>query len=90
MFCLAYWGGRLATEGHFSAALETLKRAQQESSLVRDPNLRAYTVVEIARGQARADSTEEATQSLAEAESIALAQYRHGWSGAVLLKPLWT
>lgn len=35
--CLAYWGGKLASEGLFSAALETLKRAHQESSLVKGP-----------------------------------------------------
>lgn len=79
--CLAYWGGKLATEGQFNAALENLKRAHQESSLVKDPNLREYRLEEIARGQARAGSTDEAAQSLAEAESIALA--RHGWSGTV-------
>jgi len=81
--CLAYWGGKLASEGLFSAALETLKRAHQEASLVKDPYLRAHTLEEIARGQGRAGRTDEATQSLAEAESIASARYRHGWSGTL-------
>ena len=48
-----------------------------------DPHTQAYTLEEIARGQARAGGTDEAKQSLAEAESVVLAQYRHGWSGTV-------
>jgi hypothetical protein len=74
--CLAYWGGRLATEGQFSTALEILRRAHQESSLVLDIVVRAYTLKEIARGQAKADSMGDASQSLAEAETLALAEHK--------------
>ncbi len=81
--CLAYWGGKLATEGQFNAALEMLRRAHQEASLLLDSHVRASTLEEIAMGQARAGAKEEATQSLAEAESIALARYRQGWSGPI-------
>lgn len=93
--CLAYWGGRLATEGQFSTALEILRRAHQESSLVLDMVVRAYTLKEIARGQAKADSMGDASQSLAEAETLALAEYkiRRGWTSIprelVELTPFW-
>ena len=74
--CLAYWGGQLATEGQTGTALEILRRALRESRLIMDLNLRAYTLEEVARGQARAGSMNEATRSLAEAKPIALAAYR--------------
>ena len=74
--CLAYWGGQLAAEGQIGAALEILRRAHKESRLIVDLNLRAYTLEEVARGQAQAGSMNEATRSLAEAEPIALAAYR--------------
>jgi len=86
--CLAYWGGQLANEGQANAALEVLSRAHQESSLVLDLTVRAYTLEQVAVGQARAESMNEATRSLAEAEPIALAAYRkikahHGWTSIV-------
>jgi tetratricopeptide (TPR) repeat protein len=74
--CLSYWGSQLAAEGQIGAALEILTRAHKESRLIVDLNLRAYTLEEIARGQAQAGSMNEATRSLAEAEPIALAAYR--------------
>jgi len=86
--CLAYWGGQLANEGQANAALDVLSRAHQESSLVLDLTVRAYTLEQVAVGQARAGSTNEATCSLAEAEPIALAAYRkiklqHGWTSII-------
>jgi len=74
--CLSYWGGQLAAEGQIGAALEILRRAHKESRLIVNLNLRAYTLEEVARGQAQAGSMNEATRSLAEAEPIALAAYR--------------
>jgi len=86
--CLAYWGGQLASEGQINTVLEILKRAHRESGLVLDLSVRAYTLEQIAVGQARAGSTNEATRSLAEAEPIALAAYRkiklqHGWTSII-------
>jgi hypothetical protein len=86
--CLAYWGGQLAAEGQFGAALEILRRAHKESDLIMDLTLRAYTLEEVARGQARAGSMNEASRSLAEAKPIALAAYRkikldNGWTSIV-------
>jgi tetratricopeptide (TPR) repeat protein len=86
--CLAYWGGQLAIEGQFGAALEVLRRAHEESRLIMDLNRRAYALEEIARGQARAGSMNEATRSLAEARPIVLAVYRkirldNGWTSMV-------
>ena len=86
--CLAYWGNQLATEGQTGTALEILRRAHKESRLVVDLNLRAYTLEEVARGQARAGSMKEASRSLAEARPVALAAYRktklkHGWTQIV-------
>ena len=86
--CLAYWGGQLATEGQTGAALEILRRALGKSRLIMDLNLRAYTLEEVARGQAHAGSMNEATRSLAEAKPIAWAAYRktklmHGWTRIV-------
>jgi hypothetical protein len=86
--CLTYWGGQLATEGQIGAALEILRRAHEESHLIMDLNFRAYTLEEVARGQAQAGSMNEATRSLAEAKPIALAAYRkikleHGWTRIV-------
>jgi tetratricopeptide (TPR) repeat protein len=82
--CLAYWGGQLAVEGQIGAALEILRRAHKESRLIVDLKLRAYTLGQVARGQAQAGSMNEATRSLAEAKPIALAAYRkikeHGWT----------
>src|SRR6267378_4096297 len=86
--CLAYWGGQLAAEGQFGAALEILRRAHKESDLIMDLTLRAYTLEEVARGQAHAGSMNEASRSLAEAKPIALAAYRkikldNGWTSIV-------
>jgi hypothetical protein len=86
--CLAYWGGQLATEGQTGTALEILRRAHKESRLITDLNLRAYTLEEVTRGQARAGSMKEASRSLAEAKPVALAAYRntklkHGWTRIV-------
>ncbi len=86
--CLAYWGSQLATEGERGTALEILRRAHKESRLIADLNLRAYTLEETARGQARAGSMKEASRSLAEARPVALAAYRktklkHGWTQIV-------
>ncbi len=86
--CLAYWGGQLAAEGQIGAALEILRRAHEKSRLIVDLKLRAYTLEEVARGQAQTGSMNEATRSLAEAKPIALAVYRkikleHGWTRIV-------
>jgi len=73
--CLAYWGGQLAAEGQIGAALEILRRAHKESRLIVDSKLRAYTLEQVAQGQAQAGSMNEAIRSLAEAKPIALAVY---------------
>ncbi len=78
----------MATEGQVGAALEILRRAYKESRLIMDLSLRAYTLEEVAPGQARAGSMNEATSSLAEAKPIALAANRkikieHGWTRIV-------
>jgi hypothetical protein len=86
--CLAYWGGQLASEGQTNTAFEILKRAHEQSSLVLDSSLRAHTLEQIAVGQARAGSMNEATRTLSEAEPLVLAAYRkiklqHGWTSSV-------